>query len=87
MAAIAEAHYVDMAPHLWGGAVLHAAVAQFSMSVPNFIITECILKADKFFSQITTEFLTWDKGYVYLPDAPGLGITLDDDALKSCLIE
>jgi 2-dehydro-3-deoxyphosphogalactonate aldolase len=87
MAAIAEAHYVEIAPHLWGGAVLSAAVAQFSASIPNFLITECVLKANHFFSEITESFITWQDSCILLPDAPGLGVTFDDKALKPYLID
>ena len=82
MAAVAEAHYVDVSPHLWGGPILFSAAVQVSLSIPNFMIQECIGKAQGFYRDITTVFATWDNGYIYPSNASGLGVELDEAYLE-----
>jgi 2-dehydro-3-deoxyphosphogalactonate aldolase len=86
IAAIAEAYYVDVAPHVWGGPVLTAAAVQLSMCIPNFLIMESILKSQDFHKEITTEFVEWRNGYIYPSNRSGLGIGLDEKFVRSHLL-
>ncbi|MEI8239495.1 MAG: mandelate racemase/muconate lactonizing enzyme family protein, partial [Actinomycetota bacterium] len=38
IAALAEANYVLLAPHVWGGPVITAAAMQLDVAIPNFLI-------------------------------------------------
>jgi 2-dehydro-3-deoxyphosphogalactonate aldolase len=87
MAAICEAHYVDLSPHLWGGPILISAAVQLSLSIPNFLIQESILTMKGFYSDITSEFLKWEKGYIYPSDKPGLGIELDESVINTVILK
>jgi len=87
MSAIAEAHYVDISPHLWGGPILLSAAIQLALSIPNFLIQECIGTTQSFYKQITTTFATWENGFLYPSKSPGLGIELDEERIKTYLIE
>ena len=82
IATLAEANYVLMAPHVWGGPVITAAAIQIDVNIPNFLIQESIGKADEFFDEIIKEPFVWEKGDFVVTDRPGIGIELDEDALE-----
>lgn len=81
IAALAEAYYVDMAPHCWGGPILLAASMQLDVATPNFLIQECINKADGFFAELLDEPLQWDEGFLVPSRRPGLGVELREEML------
>jgi L-alanine-DL-glutamate epimerase-like enolase superfamily enzyme len=83
IAALAEAHYVLMAPHVWGGPVITAAAMQIDASIPNFLIQESIYKSGGFFDEIVKEPLRWEAGDLILDDRPGIGVELDEAALEN----
>ncbi len=82
IATLAEASYVKMAPHVWGGPIILAAALHIDASIPNFLIQESIGKADEFFNEIVKEPFVWDNGDLLVPDRPGLGIELDEAELE-----
>jgi galactonate dehydratase len=82
IAALAEAHYVLMAPHVWGGPVITAAAMQIDACVPNFLIQESIYKSRGFFDEIVKAPFEWEAGDLVLNDRPGIGIELNEAALE-----
>jgi galactonate dehydratase len=50
--------------------------------MPNFTITEYFLPFVEFGDKISPNQLKPKNGYIELPTAPGLGIDLDEEALK-----
>lgn len=82
IATLAEAHYVLMAPHVWGGPVITAAALQIDANIPNFLIQESIYKSRHFFDEIVKEPFYWEDGYLVVPDRPGIGIELDEKKLE-----
>lgn len=85
IAALAEAHYVLMAPHVWGGPVITAAAMQLDAAIPNFLIQESIYKSRGFFDEIVTEPFKWENGDLILDDRPGIGVALNEAALEKYL--
>lgn len=83
IAALAEAHYVLLAPHVWGGPVITAAAMQIDVNIPNFLIQESIYKSGGFFDQIVKEPLKWEAGDLILDDRPGIGVELDEAKLET----
>jgi len=81
IAALAEAHYVLMAPHVWGGPVITAAAMQLDVAIPNFLIQESIFKSGGFFDEIVVEPLRWEAGDLIFEDRPGIGVELDEAKL------
>ncbi|MGI9297713.1 MAG: mandelate racemase/muconate lactonizing enzyme family protein [Gammaproteobacteria bacterium] len=79
IAALAEAHYAQIAPHLYCGPVAGAANAQLAACIPNFLILEGIKKWDGFAADILRTPLQWRDGFLAVPDAPGLGVELDTE--------
>ncbi len=82
IAAIAEAHYVSVAPHNPMGPIATAVNVHFAAATPNFKILEYVLPIGTEWEQsIIDPYLPVD-GYLLLRDAPGLGIDVDEEALR-----
>ena len=79
IAGMAEAHYAQIAPHLYCGPVVGAANIQVATCSPNFLILEGIKDWGGFHAEILKTPIRWEDGYVIPPTAPGLGIELDED--------
>jgi galactonate dehydratase len=78
VAALAEVHYAQIAPHLYCGPIVGAANIQIAACTPNFLILESIQQWGGFHAQILKTPIRWEAGYVIPPTAPGLGVELDE---------
>jgi L-alanine-DL-glutamate epimerase-like enolase superfamily enzyme len=78
IAAMAEAYYAQIAPHLYCGPIEGAANVQLAACTPNFLILESIGTWGGFHAEILKTPMRWEEGYVIVPDAPGLGVELDE---------
>ena len=78
IAAMAEAHYVDVAPHNPLGPVSTAVSAQFAASTPNFLILEYRVDSSGPMRDLILEPLKFVDGYLEIPDKPGWGIELNE---------
>ena len=78
IAGMAEAHYVQVAPHLYCGPIAAAADIQLSTCLPNFLIQESIQTWGGFHAEILTAPLQWQDGYIIPPTGPGLGVELNE---------
>jgi galactonate dehydratase len=78
MAAMAEAHYISIAPHNPNGPVATITSAQIAAAIPNFLILESVgSQADlDLFAQVTDPPPVIENGFLKLPAGPGLGINL-----------
>ena len=83
IAAMAEPYLVAMSPHNYNSTLVAlAATVHASAVMPNFIITEYLLPFVEFCDRISPNQLKPRKGYIELPTAPGLGVDVDEEALK-----
>jgi len=83
IAAMAEPFLVAMSPHNYNSTLVAlASTVHASATMPNFIITEYFLPFVDFCDQISPNQLKPKNGYIELPTAPGLGIDVDEEALK-----
>ncbi len=80
IAAMAEAHYVTVAPHNPMGPVSTAVSAHFAAATPNFLILEYVMDGTGPRRDLVVEPLRYADGHVYLPEGPGLGIELNEQA-------
>jgi galactonate dehydratase len=78
IAALAEVHYAQIAPHLYCGPVVGAANIQIATCSPNFLILEGIQQWGGFHAKILKTPIRWERGYVIPPTAPGLGVELNE---------
>jgi len=82
IAALAEAYYVNVAPHNPQGPLSTAAAAHLAMAIPNFLILEYV-RQEPYRDQAMREAWTVEAGHFVVPDLPGLGVELDEDAVLS----
>jgi L-alanine-DL-glutamate epimerase-like enolase superfamily enzyme len=78
VAALAEVHYAQIAPHLYCGPVVGAANIQLATCSPNFLILESIQQWGGFHAEILKTPIRWEDGFVIPPTAPGLGVELNE---------
>jgi galactonate dehydratase len=83
IAAIAESHNAQLAPHLYCGPIAGAANVQLATCSPNFLILEGILDWGGFHAEILKTPLTWEGGYLVPPTTPGLGVELDEEVARA----
>ncbi|MBT4518938.1 MAG: mandelate racemase/muconate lactonizing enzyme family protein [Halieaceae bacterium] len=79
IAGMAEAHYVQIAPHLYCGPVEAAANIQLGVCSPNFLIQESIETFGGFHSDIIKNPIQWEDGFIIPPTEPGIGVELDEE--------
>ena len=79
IAGMAEAHYAEIAPHLYCGPIEGAANVQISACSPNFLILESIRDWGGFHAEILKRPIRWEDGYVIPPSSPGIGVELDEE--------
>jgi galactonate dehydratase len=82
IAGMAEAHYAQIAPHLYCGPIEGAANIQLGACSPNFLIQEGIGRWDGFHADILKKPIQWEDGFIIPPSAPGLGIELNEEVAR-----
>ena len=82
VAAMAEARHVKVIPHNPLSPVSTAACIQLDACIPNFALQEYTGEAEPPKSELLVEPLQLEEGYLIVPEGPGLGIALDEDALR-----
>jgi len=80
IAAVADAYYIPFAPHNPSGPVANAATLQLAACCTNFSILEIMYSDVPWRADVTNEQLTYADGYIDIPDKPGLGIEIDEEA-------
>ena len=81
IAGMAEAHYAQIAPHLFCGPIEGAANIQIDTCSPNFLIQEGIETWGGFHAEILKERIQWEDGYIIPPTRPGLGVELNEEVV------
>ena len=79
IAAEAESRYIPFAPHNPSGPVANAATLQLAATCPNFEILEIMYSDVEWRKDVTNETLTYEAGYITIPEKPGLGIELNEE--------
>jgi galactonate dehydratase len=87
ISALAETYYVAVAPNHDGGPIGTAAALQLAASLPNFFIQNVPTPQDERDRRMRAELVaepieTVRDGFLSLPTAPGLGITVNESALE-----
>jgi len=80
IAAVADTYYIPFAPHNPSGPVANAATLQLAACCPNFNILEIMYSDVVWRADVTDESLHYENGYITIPDKPGLGIELNEEA-------
>jgi galactonate dehydratase len=80
IAAMAEARYVTIAPHMPYGPVAGTAAIHLDTCSPNFLIQEWPTGRPLMW-EIVKDPPRYEKGYIIPPTKPGLGIELNEDII------
>ena len=84
IAAMAEPYFVVISPHNFNSTTVGlAATIQVSAAIPNFLITEYFVNLEELGRDIAKNPFEVKDGYIQIPDAPGLGIDLDEERLAA----
>jgi galactonate dehydratase len=82
IAAIAESFHAAVVTHNYLGPVLTAASVHLDVSIPNFVVQE-YSKADEQRAEAFPGTPQRQGGYLPVPEAPGLGVKIDDAKLAA----
>jgi galactonate dehydratase len=83
IAAMAEPYYVAISPHNYNSTTMAlAATIQVSATMTNFLITEYFVQFAATGNAISVNPIIVENGYIALPTAPGLGLEINEEALK-----
>jgi len=83
VAAMAEAHHVKVIPHNPLSPISTAACVQLDACIPNFALQEYTGESEPPKSDLLKEPLELIDGYLTVPDGPGLGVELNEEALTN----
>lgn len=96
VAKLGTAHTVAVTPHCWMSAVGIAASLQFAAAAPTYPYGDAVpepipFEVDRSDNDLRTEIVTdpvdFTGGEVAIPDGPGLGITVDEAAVRDYRID
>ena len=77
IAALADAHQIRLAPHLWGGPLHFSARLQICAVSPAATNIEYSLGANPLLHEMAEEAFTVENGEMAIPNRPGLGVAID----------
>jgi len=80
IASVADTYYIPFAPHNPSGPVACAATLQLAACTTNFSILEIMYSDVPWRKDVTNEELKYEDGFIYVPDKPGLGIEINEEA-------
>lgn len=84
IAAIAEAHYVSVAPHNCDGPLKTVASIHLAANIPNFLILETFQDYDvPWREELTSGTPTVIDGYYNVPTRPGWGVEVNEDVIRA----
>ena len=80
---LADTYSVPFAPHVSiGTAIYMAASLQWAAAGPNLIMCEWPLEQSALGNGILAEPFDWNHGFIQMTNLPGLGIVVDENALR-----
>ena len=80
--ALCSAYQLRFAAHIWGGATTFAAGLHVSAVASTAFILEYSCGANPLLHELAHEDFTTTDGMIDIPDAPGLGITINEDFVR-----
>ncbi len=81
IATLAESYHIPICPHNPSGPVANAATLQVAACCPNMYLLETMAADVPTRSKIARETLELKNGYMLIPDAPGLGVDINEEEI------
>jgi len=86
IASLVELFHIQVAPHGTASPLAETAYAHVCATAPNFLILEWgHFFRNKLLNSLMRNLPQYDKGHVLIPEAPGIGIEVNDDAIREYL--
>ncbi|MAG14241.1 MAG: hypothetical protein CMN78_06565 [Spirochaetales bacterium] len=85
IAEMADMYHMSIAPHNMASAVTAIAAAHICSTVPNFLALEYHSHNIPLWSTMLSAKYPIKEGYMSVPDAPGIGVELDEHAVREHL--
>lgn len=82
IAALADLHYIPVAPHNPGGPIATLATMHLCAAIPNFLVLEQMERERPIRDAISTNPVQVVNGHFVVPSGPGLGTDIDIDRLE-----
>ena len=82
IAALAEANYLQVSPHVYNGPINAAASVQLAVCCPNFLIMESIQRFEGLHTELVEPPLEWVDGDVIPSGRPGLGHDVNEEVAR-----
>jgi D-galactarolactone cycloisomerase len=82
IAALGSAYQKEVAPHLWGSALLFSAGLHLAAACPSCTILEYSLGFNPMLHDLVEEEFPVVDGQIAIPDRPGLGVTIRPDFVE-----
>jgi galactonate dehydratase len=82
IAAIAESYHCAVVTHNFLGPLITAASLHLDASIPNFLTQEYTKNDEATHNQVYKTCYERDGGYINIPQAPGLGVELDEELIS-----
>ena len=84
IAAAAETEAIAVSPHNYNSTTMAlSATVHASACMPNFIVTEYFLPFEELGQRLCRDALRPVDGYIALPEGPGLGLNVDEGAVRA----
>jgi galactonate dehydratase len=84
IAAMAEAHYISVAPHSGSlGPIAEYAAIHILAAIPNALILERVHDDVPVRYELTVPHIETIDGYIEVPNRPGLGVDIDEDIVAA----
>lgn len=80
---LAGAHGIPVATHTWSDAVALAANLHLLAGLENGLIAEVDQTGNELITKLLEEPLCLEDGFLVLPDAPGLGVSVSEEAIEA----
>jgi galactonate dehydratase len=87
VAELAATSQIHIAPHNPTGPVCHAGSVAVSSVLTNFLILETQFDETPLFNALTGQSMSVENGTIAVPQAPGLGLTLDRALIAELKVE
>jgi L-alanine-DL-glutamate epimerase-like enolase superfamily enzyme len=84
--ALAAAHGLTVAPHLWGSAILFASGLHLAIATPCVTLLELTRGDNPLLNDLVEEPFDLRDGFVHASDRPGLGVTLNREFARSITV-
>jgi L-alanine-DL-glutamate epimerase-like enolase superfamily enzyme len=84
--ALAAAHGLTVAPHLWGSAILFASGLHLAVATPCVTLLELTRGDNPLLNDLVQEPFDLRDGFVHASDRPGLGVTLNREFARSITV-